>query len=198
MATTAALVTATAMLFGWNIWIEFWQNVVPQQQWLTVHGHGLLFAVVSSVFYGGAPSASAIAVDWALQDIASALAFAAVVWTYWKRRDPALSLALFVTATFLVTPYILNYDMVVFGFVVALLRERADNTKRDHALLIAVWTLPVTMMLAAFALDSAGADRADRVCGPSGLALGAKRRARSPGACRTELRPPRLNSAAPN
>jgi alpha-1,2-mannosyltransferase len=48
-----------------------------------------------------------------------------------------------------VTPYILNYDMVVFGFVVALLRERADNTIADHWLLIAVWTLPVTMMIAA-------------------------------------------------
>jgi uncharacterized membrane protein YecN with MAPEG domain len=38
--------------------------------------------------------------------------------------------------------------MVVFGFVVALLRERADNTMRDHWLLIAVWTLPATMMFA--------------------------------------------------
>jgi hypothetical protein len=39
--------------------------------------------------------------------------------------------------------------MVVFGFVVALLRERTDNTMRDHWLLIAVWTLPVTMMFSA-------------------------------------------------
>jgi alpha-1,2-mannosyltransferase len=84
-----------------------------------------------------------------LQWFVAALALAGVVWTYWKRRDPALSLALLVTATFLFTPYILNYDMVVFGFVVALLRERADNTKADHCLLIAVWTLPVTMMIAA-------------------------------------------------
>ena len=115
-----------------DIWIEFWQKVVPQQEWLTEHGQGLLFAMVSSVFYGARLLHLPIAVDWALQDIVAALAFAAVVWTYWKRRDPALSLALFVTATFLVTPYILNYDMVVFGFVVALLRERADNTMRDH------------------------------------------------------------------
>jgi alpha-1,2-mannosyltransferase len=57
-------------------------------------------------------------------------------------------LAYFVTAAFLVTPYILNYDMVVFGFVVALLRERADNAMRDQGLLLAVWTLPVTMMFA--------------------------------------------------
>ena len=87
-----------------------------------------------------------------MQGMVAVPALAAVVWTYWKRRDPALSLALFVTATFLVTPYILNYDMVVFGFVVALLRERADNTMGDHGLLIAIWTLPVTMMIAAVGL----------------------------------------------
>ncbi|MGH6676416.1 MAG: hypothetical protein ACRECE_09385, partial [Xanthobacteraceae bacterium] len=71
------------------------------------------------------------------------------VWTYWKRRDPALSLALLVTATFLFTPYILNYDMVMFGFVVACLRDRPDNTKLDHQLLVAMWSLPVSMMLSA-------------------------------------------------
>jgi alpha-1,2-mannosyltransferase len=149
IATTAVLAAVTAMLFGWNVWIEFWQKVVPQQEWLTVHGKGLLFAVVSSVFYGGRLLHLPIMIDWVLQDIVSVLAFAAVVWTYWKRRDPALSLALLITATFLFTPYILNYDMVIFGFVVALLRDRADNTVRDHWLLIAVWLLPVTMMLAA-------------------------------------------------
>jgi hypothetical protein len=151
VATVAVLVAATAMLFGWNVWIEFWQKVVPQQQWLTAHGGGLLFVMVSSVFYGARLVHLPAAVCWVLQAITSALAVAAVVWCYWKRRDPALSLALLVTATFLVTPYILNYDMVVFGFVVARLRERDDNTMADHWLLIAVWTLPVTMMIAAVA-----------------------------------------------
>ena len=149
VATTALLVTATSMWFGWHVWIEFWQKVVPQQQVLTETGGGLLFVMVSSVFYGARLVHLPVGIAWALQGIVSALAFAAVVWTYWKRRDPALSLALLVTATFLFTPYILNYDMVVFGFVVALLRDRPDNGKRDHQLLIAIWLLPVTMMLAA-------------------------------------------------
>ena len=149
IVTTAVLVMATATLFGWNVWIEFWQKVVPQQQWLTAHGGGLLLVMVSSVFYGARLVHLPAGVAWALQAITSALAVAALAWCYWKRRDPALSLALFVTATFLVTPYILNYDMVVFGFVVALLRARGDNTMADHWLLIAIWTLPVTMMIAA-------------------------------------------------
>src|ERR1700724_2724939 len=147
-ATTAVLVAATSMLFGFGVWIEFWQKIVPQQQWLTENGGGLLFAMVSSVFYGARLVHLPLAAAWASQYATRALALAAVVWTYWKRRDPALSLALFVTATFLFTPYILNYDMVMFGFVVALLRERADNTMRDHWLLLAVWSLPVTMMFA--------------------------------------------------
>jgi alpha-1,2-mannosyltransferase len=149
VVTTAVLVALTSMLFGWHIWVEFYQKVIPQQQWLTENGAGLLFAVVSSVFYGARLVHLPLGVAWTLQGVVSVLALAGLVWVYWKRRDPALSLAYFVTATFLVTPYILNYDMVVFGFVVALLRDRADNTARDHQLLIAVWTLPVTMMFAA-------------------------------------------------
>src|ERR1700688_1891744 len=66
----------------------------------------------------------------------------------WRAQCHAvLSLALFVTATFLFSPWMLNYDMVVFGFVVALLRQRDDNTLADHRLALAVWTLPVTMLL---------------------------------------------------
>jgi hypothetical protein len=149
VVTAALLAAATTMLYGWNVWIEFWQQAVPLQQWLTAHGEGLLFAMMGSVFYGARLLHLPVAVGWTLQGIVAALAVAAVVWTYWRRRDPALSLALFVAATFLVTPYILNYDMVVLGFVVALLHERPDNTMHDHWLLIAVWTLPVTMMIAA-------------------------------------------------
>jgi hypothetical protein len=151
VATAAALVLATAMLFGWDVWVEFWHKVVPQQQWLTVNGKGLLLAVVSSVFYGGRLWHLPLNLAWAIQGIVSAAALVGLVWTYWTRRDPALSMAYLVTATFLFTPYILNYDMVVFGFVVALLRYRADNTMRDHKWLLAVWTLPVTMMLGALA-----------------------------------------------
>jgi alpha-1,2-mannosyltransferase len=149
VVTTAILVVLTSMLFGWHVWVAFYDKILPQQHWLTENGGGLLFAVVPTVFYGLRLLHVPLGLDWAVQGVVSAAALAALVWVYWKRRDPALSLAYFVTATFLVTPYILNYDMVVFGFVVALLRDRADNTMRDHQLLIAVWTLPVTMMFAA-------------------------------------------------
>jgi alpha-1,2-mannosyltransferase len=149
IVTTAVLVVATAMLFGWSVWTEYLEKIVPQQAWLTEHGGDLLFALVGSVYFGARLIHLPASVDWAVQGIACAFAFAGVVWTYWRRRDQALSFAFFATAIFLFTPYILNYDMVILGFVVASLRGRDDNTMADHWLLIAVWTLPITMMIAA-------------------------------------------------
>lgn len=149
LVTTAVLVAATAMLFDFDIWIAFLQKVVPQQAWLTNHGDGPLFAMVASVLFGARFVGLPLAVGWAAQLVVSALALAALAWTYWKRRDPTRSFALFVTAIFLFTPYILNYDMVVLSFVVALLLARVDNAAGDRWLLFAVWSLPIAMMFAA-------------------------------------------------
>jgi alpha-1,2-mannosyltransferase len=85
-----------------------------------------------------------------VQAVSSCCALPAVVWTFWRRRDPVLSLALLVTATFLFSPWMMNYDMVVFGWIVALLRVREDETYLDHGLALAVWLLPVLMLYFGF------------------------------------------------
>ena len=78
---------------------------------------------------------------WA-QVLVSATALVAVVWTFWRRREPDLSNMLFVTATFLATPYAFNYDMVVFGWVAIKLMERSDTDAWDYLLMLAVWATP--------------------------------------------------------
>jgi alpha-1,2-mannosyltransferase len=151
VATTVVLVAATSIWFGPDIWLEYVRKVSPQQHWLLAYCGGLLVPMMSSVFVGGRILGLPLDVDWVLQGIASASAFAMVVWIFWRPRDPVLSMALFVTAIFLFSPYMLNYDMVVFGWVVALLHERTDNTLLDERLAIAVWALPVAMLLLALA-----------------------------------------------
>jgi alpha-1,2-mannosyltransferase len=102
---------------------------------------------VASAFVNARLIGLPLAADWVVQGVSSAAALAMVVWAFWRRRDPVLSLAVFVTATFLFSPWMLNYDMVIFGWVIALLRQRDDNTSADDALAIAIWTLPVTTLL---------------------------------------------------
>lgn len=147
VATIAVLAAATSIWFGPDIWLDYVRKVSPQQHWLLTKGGGLLVPMVASAFVNGRMIGLPLAADWVIQAVVSAAALAMVVWTFWRRRDPVLSLALFVTATFLFSPWMLNYDMVVFGYVVALLHERTHNTAADDRLAIAVWLLPVAMLL---------------------------------------------------
>ena len=145
--TVVALVGATTLIYGADIWIAYLEKVVPQQRYLQEHQEGLMLLTVPSIFYGARVMGLPISVAWAMQAVVSAAGLAAVMWTYWRRRDPVLSMALLITAIFLISPYTLSYDMVVVGWVVALLRQRADTEPADHYLLMAVWVLPVAMLL---------------------------------------------------
>jgi alpha-1,2-mannosyltransferase len=149
-ATTAALVAATTIWFGASIWTEYLHKVVPQQHWLLSVAGDKGWPIVSSAFVNARLIGLSDEWAWVVQGVSSCVALAAVVWTFWRRRDPVLSSALFVTATFLFSPWMLNYDMVVFGWVVALLRAREDESYLDQGLALVVWTLPVLMLYFGF------------------------------------------------
>lgn len=146
--TTLAMVGATAWLWGVETWIGYVQKVLPMQHHLQEHGIGLLLISIPSPFYAVRLLQLPLGLAWSVQALVSAVTVAAVIWTFWRPRDPVLSQALLVTAIFLVSPYTMTYDMIVLGWAIALLRQHADPEPVDHYLMMAVWTLPVTMMLA--------------------------------------------------
>lgn len=146
VATTAALAAAASVWFGPDIWPEFFRKVMPQQHRLMIEAGELGWTMVSSTFVQARLIGLPVDAAWAMQGASSCCALATVIWTYWRPRDPVLSPALFVTATFLFSPWMTSYDMVVFGWVVALLRERSDNSVADHGLAIALWMLPAAML----------------------------------------------------
>lgn len=148
VATTAVLVALTAVLFGPDIWVSYFEKVMPQQSALLTHGVGLASIMTCSVFSRVRFLGLSVGAAWVVQIIFSMAAILAVAWTYWRRRDPELSAILLVTAAFLATPYVLTYDLVVLGWVVDRLRRRMDPLPFDDRLLLAVWILPVTATLA--------------------------------------------------
>ncbi len=142
--TTVVLVGLTAALFGADVWMEYLRKVGPQQAWLLDHAGGYL---VPSALYEARQLGLSAPVAWTAQIIESVFALGAVVWTFYRQRDEVLGWSLFITAVFLFTPYSYCYDMVVLAWVAALLRQRTDNSPIDHCLILAVWALPVAMML---------------------------------------------------
>jgi hypothetical protein len=152
MATIAVMAGLTAALYGPGIWSAFFTQVGPQQHWLLYHPGPMVLNQVPSALYAMFRIGLPLEAAWAAQIGVSAAALAAVVWTFARRRDPVLSNALLIAAIFLVTPYSFCYDMVVLVWPLALLRQRADNAPIDHVLILAVWVLPVAMMIIGLAL----------------------------------------------
>lgn len=146
VTTVALLATATAM-FGTDIWVAYFEHSLPKQREILEYASGILPPMMPTAFMNVRVAGLPLSFAWALQAMVSAAAVAAVIWTYWRRRDPVLSTALLVTATFLVTPYIFNYDMVVFGWVLLQLRAHEGTRIFDDRLAMVVWTLPLTTTL---------------------------------------------------
>jgi hypothetical protein len=155
--TFATLAGITALLYGPDIWVGFVEKVIPQQRWLMDTVGGILYCMIPSTLMAARYIGLPLEVGWTLQWIATGAAIAAVMWTYWRRRDPVLSTAVLITATFVASPYTLTYDMVIFGWIVLLMRDRADNDRYDHHLGLAVWSLPITMLIAGAAWIPLGA-----------------------------------------
>jgi hypothetical protein len=145
--TAGVLALAAAAAFGAQVWTAYLQQALPMQQRVLTEGSGMMLYMMPTAFVNMRLTGLTLADAWTVQALVALAAIGAVTWTFWRRRDPVLSQSLLVTATFLVTPYAFVYDMVVFGWVVARLRERPDATPLDHALALAVWTLPVSAVL---------------------------------------------------
>jgi len=148
-ASTVVLVAVTAALYGPDIWIECLTKTGAQQiRLLQTTGLYLIPSAFAGMRLMGFPAEAA----WAVQAVQSAAAFAATVWTFRRRREGTLSIALLVTATFLFKPYSYWYDLTAIAYVAGLLRQCDDNTTLDHCLIFAAWVLPVAMVIASLVL----------------------------------------------
>ena len=141
-ATIALLVAAASLAFGPKVWIAYVNDAMPVQSRVFLRDFEHWMVHVPTAFMNARIAGLSVEAGVIAQIPLSLAAIAGVVWTFWRRRDPALSNALFVTATFVVTPYVFNYDMVVFGFVALTLIKRTDNRAWDYWLMLAVWAIP--------------------------------------------------------
>ena len=91
VATTLLLVAATAIWFGPDIWIQYWQKVGPQQRELLNIAGIMGWPIVASAFVNARLIGLSDNSAWVVQAVVSACAFGAVVWTFWRKRDPVLS-----------------------------------------------------------------------------------------------------------
>jgi hypothetical protein len=138
--TTLALAAATAAIWGTDIWTTYLAEAVPLQEYVIRDPTRTTMGFMPTAYMNARlVGLSADAAYW-LQTGVAALAVAAVVWTFRRRRDPLLSYALLVTAGLTATPYLMSYDLVVVVWLMLALAAAGQALPRP--LLLAVHFLP--------------------------------------------------------
>jgi hypothetical protein len=138
IATTGALILFSAIVFGAQRWTDFlFATSVTQGEILTAPDPDFYFRMMPSAYVGfGRGLAGAAA------QLAFAAAAIALLWR--NRRWDAFSAA---TATFIIVPYVFNYDMTVtcLGFAILLYQhwERLPWFQRA-AIFFAFWSPELT------------------------------------------------------
>lgn len=150
-ATTLVLAGLTALLWGPDIWTAYLNVGIPMQEYVIADPTGAVMGMMPTAYMNARLVGLSASVAYAIQGVFAAIAMAAVVWTYWRRRDPLLSFAVLVTAGLAATPYLMSYDLVVVGWLVLALLLSGQMGLRDRPLLLIVIFLPFVAIAAGFA-----------------------------------------------
>jgi alpha-1,2-mannosyltransferase len=116
--TASALVVLTAMLFGISTWTAVLRNVPSISTRLLVVGD-VGFGKIHSVFGAARLWNASVTTALTLQMIFSLAAGTIVVWIWRRPVSPALKSAALATATLMVTPYVMDYDLIVLAAPIA-------------------------------------------------------------------------------
>lgn len=146
--TAAALLLATVLLFGPEIWTSYFHNATVLRVAILEDNTGGWYRMVS-VFVAARRLGAAVPIAYAVQAVIG-LAAAAVVALAWFRDIPAAAKnALLVLGTCLATPYLQDYDLVVTTFAVVWLAELYPTGDLPKAVVISLGLILLAPFVAA-------------------------------------------------
>jgi Glycosyltransferase family 87 len=149
--TVLLLVTASALAFGPDRWLQYEHNLSLLRATILEEGVGVGHRMVS-VFVFARQLGVSISFAYGLQ---AAFAIPAVFFVArsWLRDDPAyIRNAMVVVGTGLLTPYLQDYDLVVGAFVVLWLRMGEANSRIPAHWFRAAMAMVLLLPIAAAAL----------------------------------------------
>jgi hypothetical protein len=150
-ATTIALAGATALLFGADVWSVYVLIGIPLQEYVIADPTEPIKGMMPTAYMNARLIGLSANVAYAVQACFAAGSLAAVVWTYWRRRDPLLSYAMLVIAGLAATPYLMSYDLAIISWLMLALIASGAVIAPDRPMLLAVVVLPFLAIAGALA-----------------------------------------------
>lgn len=120
--TALALAAATIVAFGPDIWLDWLTVSGAAQDTMTqgAVGYGKMQSVLSAALLLGAP----VPLAYGLQAAVAAAVVVSLVWAGWRREYNMALAAAMLAGALLVTPFILDYDLLLVAFPLIWLASR--------------------------------------------------------------------------
>jgi hypothetical protein len=150
-ATVLILAVASLAVWGTDPWIAYIeQDAVAAALAFLERGAGFAMDMSLSPFMAARILGFGIGTGYTLQALCAVIAFASVVWSFRHGRNRNLQIATLATGTFLVSPYLFNYDMaMLMGAMIFLFEDLKPGRlqPRDRIILLCAWAAPSLAML---------------------------------------------------
>jgi alpha-1,2-mannosyltransferase len=142
--TVVALIFITIALFGVETWRGFFAGLPETNQWLFVNGVG--FFKMQSVFGAARMWHASMTTAIGLHAIAAVASGAATWWIWRKPVASELKCAALMVGTLLITPYVLDYDLVLLAAPIAWLALEGLKSRFlpwEKLIMVLAWLLPM-------------------------------------------------------
>ena len=116
--TVGLMIAASALAFGIDIWSAFFAHTSFTRA-VVLESGAMAWEQKQSLFAALRALGSGVTVAYAFQAVLGLSVAVTTVWLWRLRIDFALKAAGLVTATLLVTPYMVDYDFVILGLALA-------------------------------------------------------------------------------
>ena len=148
--TVAAMAGWSLAMGGLDLWAAYLQqDAMSAALAILKHGSGALMSMMITPFMATRILGFEAGTGYAVQILFAAIAVPSVVWSFWHGNDRCLQIAILATATFLVSPYLFNYDMaMLLGALIFVFDKstRARFQPYEQFILLSAWALPVLGM----------------------------------------------------
>lgn len=153
VVTSFLMVGLSALVFGVDMWRDYFGHVLPFQRIVAEEGTGIFLRMMPTGFALGRLAGLDASSAMLIQAPFSLLALGLTVWTFRKpSAAPEMECALLLVAIFLFSPYAFNYDMLALvpALYLVLTRKAGDDPAltRFNLVLGALLLLPMITFLA--------------------------------------------------
>ncbi len=145
--TVVLLVVGSLAVTGPDIWRLYFDATTPQQLALMQYGSGFFQQMSPSYFMTVRLLGGGLAAAWIAQALVAIVVAIASVWIFRSSAPHELKVALILTATALLSPYILTYDLVIVVLAV-ILAARCDIWHwAEKGVFFLAWSVPLLAVL---------------------------------------------------